>query len=67
MWAKTLNGIFTINSAYKVASKLLKEAKEMDSNPRMLRQYQNASSLESYWDFREDEGDKDWEVMATNV
>ena len=51
-WAKALYGIFTVNSTYKVTSKLLKEVKEMDSNPKMLRQYQNASTLESYLGFK---------------
>ena len=32
VWAKTPNGTFTVNSAYKVTYKLLKEASKVNSN-----------------------------------
>lgn len=48
VWAETPNDIFTVNSTYKVASKLLKEAKEMDNNPG----FSVHTKMRALWDLK---------------
>ena len=52
IWSKTPNGTFTVNSAYKVAYKLLKEASKVNTNSSCFDNSKMQALWKSIWNLK---------------